>query len=119
MSQLNFGQQELVDRFGLEATLGEVFKQVENDLRPINEVVCQFKVNGMALDEQAEKRLAEVKLAEVQSLEVFSQQPGAILGDVLRNWVKQIPALIERNDFLSGEIRFKGVEGQLKSLVAD
>lgn len=117
MSQLLFQQQELVARFGPEVTLGEIFLQIENDLKALSEVVCQFKVNGLALDEQGEKRLASVQLGELQTLEVFSQQPRAILGDVLTNWVKQIPALIERNDELAGLIRFKGVEGQLKSLV--
>ncbi|MGZ5279484.1 MAG: hypothetical protein ACXWC9_06060, partial [Pseudobdellovibrionaceae bacterium] len=117
MSQLLFQQQELVARFGSEVTLGEIFLQIENDLKALSEVVCQFKVNGLALDEQGEKRLASVQLGELQTLEVFSQQPRAILGDVLTNWVKQIPALIERNDELAGLIRFKGVEGQLKSLV--
>jgi hypothetical protein len=117
MSQLMFQQEDLVARFGVEASLGEIFRQIENDLKPINEVVCQFKINGLALDEQAEQRLAAATLSEVETLEVFSQQPRAILGDVLQNWVKQIPALLECNDNLASEIRFKGIEGQLKSLV--
>jgi hypothetical protein len=117
MNQLFFEQQELVARFGEHATLGEVFKHIENDLKKLSEVVCQFKVNGLALDEQGEQRVAASTLSELQTLEVFSQKPSAILGDVLTNWVKQIPALIERNDDLASQIRFKGVEGQLKSLV--
>ncbi len=117
MSQLIFQQQDLIARFGADASLGDIFRQIENDLKPLSEVVCQFKVNGLALDEQAEQRLATVHLNEVETLEVFSQKPRAILGDVLLNWVKQIPAMIECNDSLAQEIRFKGVEGQLKSLV--
>jgi hypothetical protein len=117
MNQLIFAQQELVARFGANATLGEVFTQIENDLKKLSEVVCQFKVNGLALDEQGEQRVASALLSELQTLEVFSQKPSAILGDVLTNWVKQIPALLERNDDLASQIRFKGVEGQLKSLV--
>jgi hypothetical protein len=117
MSQLLFQQHELIARFGSEVTLGEVFRHIENDLKTVSEVVCQFKVNGLALDEPGEKRLADASLVELQTLEVFSQRPREILGDVLLNWVKQIPALLERNDELASEIRFQGVEGQLKSLV--
>lgn len=117
MSQLFFERQDLVERFGEQTTLGEIFSHIENDLKQLSEVVCQFKVNGLALDEQGEKRLADSALSELETLEVTSQKPRDILSDVLANWVKQIPALLERNDELASEIRFKGVEGQLKSLV--
>lgn len=117
MNQLFFEQQDLAARFGLEATLGEVFTQIEKDLKIVNEVVCQFTVNGLALDEQAEKRLAGSTLKEVQSLAVQSERPDAILQNVLSSWAKQIPQLIKMNDDLATQIRFKGVEGQLKTFV--
>jgi len=117
MSQLFFEKQDLIGRFGAEATLGEVFGHIENDLKATKEVVCQFKVNGMALDEEGEKRLAAAKLEEVQTLEVMSQQPTAILGDILQSWSQQIPAMIKQNDDLAASIRFKGMEGHLKTLV--
>lgn len=117
MSQLYFEQKELVERFGEQATLGQVFSGIENELKGLNEVVCQFKVNGLALDEQGEKRLASSDLGEVQSLEVISQKPSAILEGVLNNWTEQIPNMISANDELASQIRFKGIEGQLKGLV--
>ncbi len=117
MSQLQFEQKDLMERFGADLTLGELFRHIEEDLKSVNEVVCQFKVNGLALDEKGEERLAAALISDVETLEVFSQKPSDILADVLLNWVKQIPALLQRNDELAGEIRFKGVEGQLKSLV--
>ena len=117
MSQLYFEKQDLIGKFGADATLGEVFGQIENELKSSQEVVCQFKVNGLALDEESEKRLAGATLEEVHTLEVLSQQPTAILGDILKSWSEQIPAMIKQNDDLAAEIRFKGVEGQLKNLV--
>lgn len=117
MSQLYFEKQELIGRFGAHATLGEIFGQIENDLKSVKEVVCQFKVNGLALDEAGEKRLASSKLEEVQSIEVLSQQPTAILGDILISWSEQIPSMIKQNDDLASQIRFKGIDGQLKNLV--
>lgn len=117
MNQLYFEHNELTARFGEEATLGEVFGQIEKDLKTVNEVVCQFSVNGMALDEQGEKRLATATLKEVQNLAVQSERPDAILVNVLRNWSEQIPKMIQMNDDLAAQIRFKGIEGQLKTLV--
>jgi hypothetical protein len=37
--------------------------------------------------------------------------------NVLRNWSEQIPKMIQMNDDLATQIRFKGIEGQLKTLV--
>lgn len=117
MSQLFFEQQELINRFGSDATLNDVFQQIEIELKSVKEVVCQFKVNGMALDEEGEKRVGASRLAEVRTLEVLSQQPTAILGDVLKSWSTQIPAMIKQNDALATHIRFQGMDGQLKNLV--
>jgi hypothetical protein len=117
MNQLNFNKQDLVARFGEEAKLSEVFSQIEKDLKVINEVVCQFKVNGLALDEQGEKRLSDAQVLEVETLVVHSQSPQAILSNVLRNWSDRLPELIQMNDDLAQAIRFQGVDGQLKNLV--
>jgi hypothetical protein len=117
MSQQYYNHQDLITKFGSDATLGDVFSQLEDELKSSKEVVCQFKVNGLPLDEQGEKRLAAAKLDEVESLEVRGQQPTAILGDILISWSDQIPVMIRQNDELATQIRFKGVEGNLKSLV--
>ena len=117
MSEIIYSQKDLLSQFGNEANLGQVFHQIEKELQVKNEVVCQFKINGLALDEADEKRLAVAGLGEVEILEVKSQKPSALLGEVLVNWVQQIPGLIQQNDELSNDIRFKGIEGQLKKFV--
>lgn len=117
MNQLHFDKKDLTARFGEAATLGEVFQQIESDLKIVNEVVCQFLVNGLALDEQGEKRLGQASLAEVETLSVKSDSPTAVLVGVLENWAQKIPTMIQMNDELAGKIRFQGIEGQLKALV--
>ena len=118
MSQLNFSGSDLQRKFGEAATLGSVFKAIENDLKRVGEVVCQFKVNGLTLDEASEQRLSAALLGEVQTLDVTSQKPSEILSGVLGNWSLQIPKMIEKNDQLASDFRFKGMEGQLTALVA-
>lgn len=117
MTKLYFEHDQLAARFGEEATLGEVFTQIEKDLKNTNEVVCQFMVNGLALDEQGEKRLSASTLKDVQNLTVQSEKPVAILNNVLNSWSQQIPVLIKLNDDLATQMRLKGIEGQLKTLV--
>ena len=117
MSEIIYSHKDLLNQFGNEANLGQVFQQIEKELQVRNEVVCQFKINGLALDEADEKRLAVVGLSEVEILEVKSQKPSSLLGEVLINWVQQIPGLIQQNDELANDIRFKGIEGQLKKFV--
>ena len=117
MSQFFFEQNDLIQRFCADATLGDVFTQIEGEVKAIKEVICQFKVNGLALNEQDEKRLSSSSLEEIQTLEVYSQEPRAILGDVLVSWSSQIPTMIEQNDRLAEQIRFQGMEGLLKALV--
>ena len=118
MSQLNFLGSDLQRKFGEAMTLGSVFKAIENDLKKVGEVVCQFKVNGLTLDEASEQRLAGATLKEVQTLDVTSQKPSEILRGVLESWCLQLPKMIEKNDLLSADLRFKGVEGQLTAFVA-
>ena len=117
MNQLIYQKNELLARFGNEATLGHVFSEIENDLRKLDKVVCQFMVNGLVLDENAEKRLAGASLEEVETLAVKSETPIFLLEGILENWVKKLPELVQMADDLSLQIRLKGMDGQLKALV--
>ena len=118
MNQNLFQSGELIQRFGQEAKLDTVFKGIENELKKTGQVVCQFKINGMALDESDEARLSQASLSEVETLEVLSQKPSEILDGILLNWCERIPQMITKNDQLATDIRFKGMEGQLKILVS-
>lgn len=118
MNQKTYTREMLSTRFTDETSLETVFRQLEADLQPKGEVVCNFTVNGMLLNEEAEQRLAQVSLAEVETIEVNSQNPGQILESILKTWSQRIPSIIEKNDELSKKIRFEGVEGAMKMFVA-
>ncbi len=117
MSQMVLTQDTLIEKFGTGATLGEIIGKIEIDLKSLDEVVCQFKVNGIALAESEETKFAKTLVSEIECLEVMSRKPKEILVEVVVNWVNEIPKLIECNDRLSQDIRFNGVEGNLKVLV--
>jgi hypothetical protein len=117
MSQLTFHGKDLQQKFGEATKLATVFRHIEAELKAVNEVVCQFKVNGIALDEAGERKFSDSTLTEIQIIEVTSERPAILLHEVLNNWVNQIPGMIQRNDQLSSDFRFKGMEGQMKPLV--
>lgn len=117
MNQKIYTHQVLAQKFPMNASLDTIIKAIEEELRPTGEVVCQFKVNGLNLTEEAEQRLAFVNLSEIQMIEVSSQQPGQILEKILQTWTERIPAIIELNDNLADKMRTDGVEGSLKAFV--
>ncbi|PIS11695.1 MAG: hypothetical protein COT73_02660 [Bdellovibrio sp. CG10_big_fil_rev_8_21_14_0_10_47_8] len=117
MNRTVFLKKDLVEKFGDQVTVSQVFSGIENDFRSIDEVVCQFKLNNMALDEGGEMRLSKSLVTEIETLEVLSQKPSQILSEIVINWMTKIPMMIEQTDNLSSNIRFQGIEGHLKTLV--
>ncbi len=117
MNQKVYTREMLNEKFSEDTSLKTIFQEIEAELKPTGQVVCQFRVNGLNLSEEAEQRLAQVKLADVEMIEVNSQNPAQILENVLQTWIVRIPGIIERNDELSKKIRLDGVEGGLKSFV--
>lgn len=117
MNQKIYTREMLNEKFSDDTSLKTIFQEIEADLKPTGQVVCQFRVNGLNLSEEAEQRLAQVKLADVEIIEVNSQNPAQILENVTQTWIVRIPGIIERNDELSKKLRFDGVEGGLKSFV--
>jgi hypothetical protein len=92
-------------------------KALENNLLQNGEVVCQFHLNGMKMTESDEKRLSQISIAEIETIEIESESPQALLFGLIDNWVSELPLLVRNADELAKEIKFKGVEGHLKSFV--
>ncbi len=118
MSHILLNRQQMNERFPDTTTLAVAIKYFESEFQKVSEVVCLIKINGMALTEADEIKYAEVKLSELDSLEISSRTPEDILGEIVSNWLVEIPKMIETNDKLAQELRFKGPEGHLKSLIS-
>lgn len=117
MNIQSFNRQELINMFGTELRLGEVFDRLEKQMSKTGQVVCLFKINGMSLDEEAEKRFSQSSLQEVDLIEVQTQDPSILLVNVVDGWIQQIPTFIERTDLLAQDIRIKGLDGQMNQIV--
>lgn len=109
--------EEMKNFFGEQSTLREVIQSLELEFQKANEVVCQIKVNGVPLSEADEIKYGGTLVADISSIEVTTKNPRSILTEVVENWVIEIPRMIVQNDQLSQELRFKGVEGNLKRLI--
>lgn len=117
MNQFTYSKADLIEKFGEQTSVGEIFKKLENEIYQQGQVVCQFQINGLSLDEDAEKRLAQADVQEVEELVLSCQTPANLLLGVVDNWVETIPGLLKASDQLATDIRFKGIEGHLNKLV--
>lgn len=118
MNSYQWTRQEVATQFSEAQTFGDLFRQIELELGKKNQVVCQFKINGLTLTEETEKRLREGNVHEIDLIEVLGQAPGDIMSGILENWCTEIPKMIDINDRLSQDLRFQGVEGRLKPFVS-
>ena len=117
MTKTTIRKDEIFTQYPSVFDLGTLIKALEERFLVIGEVICQFKLNGMTLSESDEKRLSEIKLDEIEVIEVESQSPQALLFNLLDNWTRELPVLMQNTDELAKEIKFSGIEGHLKSFV--
>lgn len=117
MNHISFLGTDLRNQFGEQGHISQVFTYIENELRKKDQVVCRFQINGVDLDEPAEKRLSNCHLNEIEKIDVYYQGPTQVLNEIIQNWQVQIPKMITVNDDLANKFRFQGIDGNLKSLV--
>ena len=97
--------------------LKDLVKTFEAQFQNQGEVICQFVINGMALEEDDEARLSQTRVEEIKKLEIRSEKPTALLFEVLKNWQTEIPRIIEQTDELAQTLRQKGPEGHYTAFV--
>lgn len=117
MNSLNLSQKQILEGYLDCQSLGQLFKKLEEELFAKGQVVCQFRVNGMNLTEEDEKRLSTAPLDEVQALEVGFQAPETLIGGALDSWCRDLPFLLQHADEMAGQFRFKKVDGSLRDFV--
>lgn len=117
MNALSLSQKQILEGYTECQSLGQLFKKLEDELFARGHVVCQFRVNGMNLTEEDEKRLSTAPLDEVQSLEVGFQAPNSLIGGALDSWCRDLPFLVQHTDEMAAQFRFSSVEGNLRDFV--
>lgn len=117
MNKIEWNTSQITSEFSSAENLGQLLRQIEARLTSEGQVVCRFHVNGLSLNEADEEKFAGMPLQEISVLQVESEQPSELLLGVLKNWISELPEVIAQADKLAQEIKFKGVEGHLKSFV--
>lgn len=107
---------ELRNFYQKETVLAQVFQDIENDLKAVNQVVCRYIVNGMELDESEESKFSAVSLQDIQTLEYLAENSANLVETVLKGWIDALPELIERTENLAQKMRVQGLSGQLKHI---
>lgn len=85
--------------------LGDVFRDIERELKAENRVVCRYVVNGMTVAEKDEDRFAAFDLAQVVTLEYLSEHTDALLRDVVNGWLDAIPELQQGGEDLATRLK--------------
>lgn len=107
---------ELRSFYNENISLGRVFKDIEQDLRSANQVVCRYIVNGLELAEADEARFATVTLDQVETLEYLTENSRDLVVTVMRGWIEALPELILKTEHLSQRMRAQGLSGLYKSI---
>lgn len=116
MDRYKVSGEELRDFYKTETHLGRVFRDIEHDLRSMDQVVCQFIVNGLELEESDEGKFSEVSLAEVETLEYLTENKNALVSQVLHAWIAALPELMTKTEKLAQHMREDGPTGFLKAI---
>ena len=116
MERYKVSGEELREFYKTETQLGRVFGDIERDLRSTDQVVCQFIVNGLELQESDEPKFSSVSLVEVETLEYLTEDKNALVSQVLAAWVHALPELIVKTEKLAQHLREDGFQGLLKAI---
>ncbi len=116
MERFKVSGEELRNFYNGNVDLSRVFKDIENDLRSTNQVVCRYVINGLEISESDEKRFGTVTLEQVETLEYLTENSNDLMSSVLRGWIEALPELMQRTENLSKRMRAQGLSGLLKPI---
>jgi hypothetical protein len=116
MERFKVSGQDLRDFYNQTTHLSKVFKDIEQDLRSTNQVVCRYILNGMELEERDELKFAGVTLDQVESLEYLTENARDLASLVISGWIQALPELIKNTEGLSLRVRAQGFNGLLKPI---
>lgn len=116
MERFKVSGQDLRNFYQGNIALGQVFSDIEQDLRSTNQVVCRYIINGMEIQESDEVRFSTVTLEEIETLEYLTENSRDITSIVLKGWIEALPELIQNTENLSQRMRAQGLSGLLKPI---
>ena len=94
---------EIASSFSGCATLRDVISKLEIEMSAQGEVICEIKINDVALSEEDEVKFADCALSDLESLEIQSNRPLDLVNDALRSAVGMMPEL-ERSAITTAEL---------------
>ena len=84
---------KLQDEFPQCQTLKQVINSIETSFSGRGEVICEIRVNGMLLDEDAEQKFAESSTTEIDNISVRTNQPRNLIQEAIVSAYAFIPDL--------------------------
>jgi len=116
MDKFKVSSEELLTLYSKTTTLDKVFSDIERELKDEDQVVCQFIVNGIELNETDEARFSKLTLGEIETLEYLSENSASLIHEVIENWIMALPEMINKTEFLAQSVRETGARGKIKDV---
>ncbi len=116
MERFSVSGDDLRNFYNEDIALEKVFADIENDLRASNQVVCQYILNGLEIQEHEEEKFSKVHLHEVITLEYLAENSHDITKLVVKGWLEALPELIQKTEKLSLRVRTQGFQGALRDI---
>jgi hypothetical protein len=114
MEKISFNQEELRTKCGEASTLALMTKCLEKEFFDDGAVVCRVFVNGTALSEEDEYRFRDLRINEIQNLDFEIADADILVLDLVENWIRSLPMVVDSCEKVSEQFRLKGVEGSLR-----
>lgn len=116
MERFSVSGDDLRNFYNSNIPLAKVFADIENDLRASNQVVCQYILNGLEIQEHEEEKFSKVPLNEVVTLEYLAENSHDITKIVVKGWLDALPELIQKTEQLAQRVRNQGFQGALRDI---
>jgi len=103
MKSLSWTKSEIALAFANCANLRDVITALETEMSAQGEVICEIRVNDMALTEEDEVKFADCATQDLSSLSIVTNRPAELVNDALRSAVSLMPQL-EKSALTTAEL---------------
>lgn len=114
MLKSEWSKNELNEKFTENVVLAQIIKSLENEAKAEGKVICSIVVNKIRLSEEDEVRLCDTPISDIDELSFTVNSPNDLVVNLIEDWQEFIPQMMEQIDQVSSEIRFHGLERNLK-----
>lgn len=114
MELIQYKKNEIDSQFKEIKNLSELVHLVEKEFYSKGKVICKIYVNDLLLSEEDEYRFKDLSIQDIEKFAINIESTSVLSEELIKNWLKSIPAMISLAESLSEKIRFEGIDNSLR-----